>query len=352
MRVRAILFVVSSAVSLLAAESAARSLGLSKTWSSYTAEPELNLHDLVTSEPIGFTRHPLTAWKMPRGFTFRSNAEGFRDKPFTLNRDPTLVRVAFLGDSVTEGYGVEESDRFSNVVVAILNHRAARQYEAFNFGVVGQSTADEYVVLTRHALRFKPDIVVLQVDWNDFAENARKLPALQGTSVASAITTFGERPPRSHGWNGFLQGHSALYLAVAERLSTYRLKRGRVNSMLDAIHRTRAEEWTATEELLMMFSDACRTAGIQPLAAYFPMDVEVQTADEHQAQFTAARIASLAAHSGMGVIDILTPLRRRRGSDLYLDDIHLTATGHKIVAEAIATMLRQRASIPAPQQAQ
>lgn len=341
-RNRAIVFMMSCLMALVLAEVAARGLGVSKTWSSYNAEPELNLHDLVTSEPIGFTRRPLTSWKMPRGFTFRSNAEGFRDTPFSVDRDSSLVRVAFLGDSVTEGYGVEESDRFSSVVMAMLNRDATPRYEALNFGVVGQSTADEFVVLTRHALKFTPDILVLQVDWNDFAENARKLPALQGVPSASAIATFGGPPPTPHGWKGFLQTHSAFYLALAERLSAYRLRRGGANSIMDAIQSTRPEEWKATEDLLTMFSSACRTAGVQPVVAYFPMDVEVQTANEHAAQFVAGRIASLAAHADMDTIDVLTPLRRRRDLDLYFDDIHLTVAGHRIVAETIAGALRQR----------
>lgn len=341
-RARLLILAVATVVALLLAECVTRALDLSKTWTSYGAEHALNLGDLVTQEPVGFTRRPGTTWKMPRGFTFAANEEGFRDRPFSIAKPRGVVRVAFLGDSVTEGYGVEEAARFSNLAVVQLNARGGRVYESQNFGVVGQSTADEYMVLVQHALKFRPDIVVLQIGWNDFAPNLRKLPVVENR-VAAATTRAFLPPPRAAGFRfkSFFQEHSALYLAVAERMSVWRVKRGGSSAILESIQATRPEEWDATRRILVKFVAACRAAGARPMLSYFPMDVEVLASDESRAQNASQLVRQMAIAAGADAVDILGALRARPGAELYLDDVHLTPAGHRIAAGALVAAIAE-----------
>ena len=173
-----------------------------------------------------------------------------------------------------------------------------------------------------------------------FAENAQKLPVLQGRATGPPVQAFSAPPPPGGGFKSWLQRHSALYLALAERLSAFRLKRGGSNPLLARLLATSPEEWNATDRLLEMFVDQCRSAGAVPVLAYFPMDVEVLAADAHQATFVAGRLAATIDRLGAVRVDLLGALRRQREQNLYMDDVHLTRTGNEIVAAALVATIR------------
>lgn len=96
----------------------------------------------------------------------RSNSLGFWDNEFPEIKDPKKTRIVFLGDSFTWGMGVSENERFSNVLQARNNG-----LEALNFGMPGYGTDQELLVWQNLAQRYKPDIVVLTLYQNDYADN-------------------------------------------------------------------------------------------------------------------------------------------------------------------------------------
>src|SRR5437870_6304289 len=63
------------------------------------------------------------------GPSYRSNSLGFRDREVPP-KSPDRYRIAVIGDSFAWGQGVEERDRFSNLLEEFLGPR----YEVFNFG--------------------------------------------------------------------------------------------------------------------------------------------------------------------------------------------------------------------------
>jgi len=90
------------------------------------------------------------------------NSLGFRDReigPKNANR----YRIAIIGDSFTFGNGIEEPERFSN----LLQKSLGPQYEVLNFGRPGNNMPDHLKELDL-ALKFSPDFVLLQLYENDF----------------------------------------------------------------------------------------------------------------------------------------------------------------------------------------
>jgi len=77
-------------------------------------------------------------------------------------------RVFFLGDSVTWGVGVNQEDSFSGYVTTLLDKPTTKNVEIFNGGVVGYSTFQEYLYLKNYISGFDPDIVVINLCYNDF----------------------------------------------------------------------------------------------------------------------------------------------------------------------------------------
>src|SRR5207248_3815155 len=96
------------------------------------------------------------------GPPIRGNALGFREReigPHTAGR----YRIAIIGDSFTFGQGIEERERFSNVLETLLGPK----YEVLNFGTPGNDLPEHVQVLER-ALQVAPDFVLLQLYINDF----------------------------------------------------------------------------------------------------------------------------------------------------------------------------------------
>jgi len=96
------------------------------------------------------------------GPSYRSNSLGFRDREVPP-KSPDRYRIAVIGDSFAWGQGVEERDRFSNLLEEFLGPR----YEVFNFGRPGNNMPEHLEVLTQ-LLTVEPDFVLLQLYINDF----------------------------------------------------------------------------------------------------------------------------------------------------------------------------------------
>lgn len=90
------------------------------------------------------------------------NANGFRDKTYQHNLNNKTI--FFIGDSFTEGHGIENiEDRYSNIVKNKLPN-----YNVYNLGVNGLGTKKETEILTLAPI--KPSIVFWQYFFNDIDE--------------------------------------------------------------------------------------------------------------------------------------------------------------------------------------
>ncbi len=93
------------------------------------------------------------------------NAYGFPDdeREVVKNRP----RIALFGDSTTEFWEVEEDERPQRVMSRLLDGRT----EVLNFGLRGAGTDQELLLYRNLAVHFAPDVVVLTLCVNDFANN-------------------------------------------------------------------------------------------------------------------------------------------------------------------------------------
>lgn len=109
----------------------------------------------------------------------RINAQGQRDWERTVAKPADTLRIAVLGDSMTEALQVDMDKVYTTQVERALSSCPAvggRKVEVLNFGVTGYSTAQELAMWRERAMRYAPDIVVLQFAvLNDVAENSRAM---------------------------------------------------------------------------------------------------------------------------------------------------------------------------------
>ncbi len=96
----------------------------------------------------------------------RINAWGFRERDFDPIKPEGVYRIAVIGDSITYGQGVLESDRFTNLLEAHLN-TGEESYQVLNFGRRGAETIHHLQILENPVMQLDPDFVLLQWYTND-----------------------------------------------------------------------------------------------------------------------------------------------------------------------------------------
>jgi hypothetical protein len=161
-----LLVTASIAFSLLAFELALRAIG----W----AEPVWYQPDAQ----LGWRMRPgLAAWYTQDGRGFvRVNAQGMRDRDHLIDKPAGTYRIAVLGDSYAEARQVEREQAFWALLPAELaacGFQPGKRVEVLNFGISGYGTAQEYLMLESTAMRYRPDLVLLQfTNGNDVRNNS------------------------------------------------------------------------------------------------------------------------------------------------------------------------------------
>jgi len=147
---------------------------------------EIALRVVDYSEPVwyepdarlGWRMRPgLAAWYTHEGRAFvRVNGEGMRDRDHVPYKPAGVYRIAVLGDSYAEARQVEREQAFwarLPEALAACGFQRGKTLEVLNFGVSGYGTAQEYLMLESTAMRYQPDLVLLQfTNGNDVRNNS------------------------------------------------------------------------------------------------------------------------------------------------------------------------------------
>src|SRR5262245_55834476 len=111
--------------------------------------------------PDAKTRHAKSCFDV----VYSANSHGARDRERTLQSD--RQRIVVLGDSMTEGVGVESASRYTD----ILEHESG--VEHLNFGTAGTfGTTQQYLLYKTLASKFSHSAVLISmIPENDFWDN-------------------------------------------------------------------------------------------------------------------------------------------------------------------------------------
>jgi hypothetical protein len=143
----------------------------------------------------------------PDGFSFvhRLNLYGFRDDDWSRKSPLGVRRVAFIGDSFTEGAGAPEG---STIVDAFDAAGGDAVVESMNLGIQGTGLR-QYLRLMGDAVPlFHPDYVVLILMANDFGNMARPDVRLLPARPPSRTANSPLRPRLSYLLANALRGRS------------------------------------------------------------------------------------------------------------------------------------------------
>ncbi len=100
-----------------------------------------------------------------------TNSVGIRDS-HQFERKDDSYRILAIGDSITFGFGVDESETFPAALEQLLNEEfKGRKYEVINAGIPGYNINDMGALLPYLLERYRPDLIIWTLVPNDFDDS-------------------------------------------------------------------------------------------------------------------------------------------------------------------------------------
>ncbi len=327
-----------------------------------------------------------------------TNSLGMRSREVGPRAPAGTFRILLLGDSFTEGLGLELPDTVGARVEAMLNAAGCgRAFEVINAGVASYSPILEYVQLNRVGLALHPDLVVLNFDMTDVHDDLVRTPlaVLDRDGLPVAVPNNRRReaallmPPipkprflrfldpveraanRLVLFQELRQSPLGAALFGPVRLTPERMVAlglaGNAQYDIEAI--TRDEEtpetregWHLTERYIAGIHRLAREHGIPFALVVYPHAQQVaadESPDGRRRQalgpglYTSDRpfrvLAELGRRDGFPVIDLLALFRARHVPDKPMfrrNDMHHTPRGARILGEGVFAGLVERGLVP------
>ena len=263
--------------------------------------------------------------------TLRKNSYGFRERDFTLAKPHGIYRVAIIGDSITYGQGIQEQDRFSNLIEKELTHQnGKRGYEVLNFGQPGAETIDHLEILASPVLEAEPDFILLQwftndVEGHDKSERPRASRVIPVDRIASR-----------------LQGNSALFYLLNQQWITIQHKMGwfshgsYTDYMLKRFGDPNSVSSIAAKESLLSFIAMCKQRQIALGIVLFSSPYYGGSTLD----FLTDRVLQLCREENVGCLDLRsTFFPYRSGQQLFVNplDVHPSPFANRLATERIIT---------------
>lgn len=143
----------------------------------------------------------------------RLNKDGFIGRDFSYIKKEDTYRIVIAGDSLTEGFQVNEADTYSALIESKINNAGLdKKVEVLNMGVAGYGTQKELYVIEKKGLKFDPDLLIMAFFiGNDFTDNVS-----ENIDRKAKFTAFQEF---ENNIKLFLRNHSAAWRFILQQKS-------------------------------------------------------------------------------------------------------------------------------------
>jgi lysophospholipase L1-like esterase len=307
-------------------------------------------HSRYTGSVVGNLTWLGVPSRPPNSFDLRYDQHGFRN-----NQDLTRADVVAIGDSFVEGAEVAETETVSARMAAILGTPVA------NLGLGGYGPQQELAVLRRFGMPLAPRVVTWFVfggndlsdvetyEWRQqhMAEFLAPATVEARSFVRNALLALAARTTSAR----HSESPTAALHAVNFRTSAGTVERLYLDSAEEAWP---PHGWDVLTRVLSQASDLARQGDARLLVVYVPRKLRVYSGFVEAPPGAYAHVwemnnlpevlgAWCRGHA-IPYLDATIPLRAavRSGRSVYLpDDVHWSAAGHAVAAEAVSTMIRE-----------
>lgn len=310
--------------------------------------------------------------------TFQTNSRGLRDKEYALKKPDGIKRIVVVGDSFTWGFGVNDSDIYTERMESLLPDT-----EVINLGVTAYQLPQEIHYFKREGGVYDPDILIVTLCLNDFihgkvkAEDEKSSSDIgdigpsESKSQASAAQPFSLKI--KHRLKEYLFQNSAFLTFILDRVNTSR-------PIIKALTYTGLKKLTGFEDLdwnlmpalkdypdylikgweeikseLLQFKRLASDSGVRLIVVVVPSVQSIQEVSFRQTishsvfdemDFDLDKpYRMLKEFASANNIEMIIPVNTfrdvsKKGRALYLTrDMHFNADGHDLFARVIADYL-------------
>jgi lysophospholipase L1-like esterase len=254
------------------------------------------------------------------------NALGFRDREHAVEKPAGMFRIIALGDSVTEGYEIDESDMYTRKLQSLLDRHGGR-YEILNFGTSQYSTMQEVEVFKESGLMMGPDLVILGYVLNDASMDGSANDFFRRDRAPSLALEWFARNARA----ALRIRPRSDWLPGCHRFDYY-----------SRMH-CDAGKWARVSASLRELGELARRHGFRVVMVVFPlMEDGAESFAGYKWRDVHTRVIEEAARHGFASLDLLPPFARWRPADVKVapdDRVHPNKLGHEIAAYAIYRQL-------------
>lgn len=272
-----------------------------------------------------------------------SNSEGFRGtREYSVAKPSGVFRAVVLGDSVVNGYGVEDEQTFCALLEKKLS--STRPAEVLNMGIAGFCNAEELIQLQHVGLRYEPDLVILGYFVNDHFENLisdlfllKDGKLTRNPHPPDAAIRLRDRLSRVPGYT-FLCQHSYLVSFLRSRASgLFRNKAGTKHGAGDYLGFEVTEQQIAlTAALVDEIIKTCSDRGIRLVILNIPME-------RNGAWFSNLPLDHLKLRDKARIVDVAEEIFK--GHDIKEiareGNYHPKPPGHELIAEWLANYVQK-----------
>ncbi|HEX5221444.1 MAG TPA: SGNH/GDSL hydrolase family protein [Verrucomicrobiae bacterium] len=261
------------------------------------------------------------------------NSHGTRGPEFTAKKPPGTLRILSLGDSRTFGWGLSQTQTYSEALGRLLQERFGftNKVEVINAGVNAWSYPQMLVFYRDVAAAWQPDLVILAEAnlWTQFSEH----------NSEAFVRQFMSRVRLKNFLRRFALYHYVVEVKLKDFYERHRTKFIPVDPQQDPLFKEQQQD-DPDAVFRTAIASLCSLAisnGAQPVLLFLPTCDDLTTTNKSRVLRVKQEVA---ATLGIPLVDATTQLVPQSKA-LYLeaDPVHLNATGNQLVAQLLAGQL-------------
>lgn len=296
------------------------------------------------------------------------NGLGLRGNEIARKKKPGFKRILMIGGSTTFCWGVKDEETYPKMVEKMFL-KGNNAFEFVNGGCLGIHSYHHLMRLQKLYLALKPDVVTIFIGWNDFITYFLAVDDWKPNNpyIISAFKDI--RILKS-----WLYSKSSLYRVIYSLFMNWRFSRSIRKFYKQNKYKVKLEMVKASlRRNLEKMIDAFSTHNIKTVIIQFPWLLNENQIQKELAEITAYKNidverTKLMAHVPRNAYPVFDEIKKskkisvaycdrifkamplKKRSELFIDEIHLSAAGNRLLAQciykALIPVLKGQGAVP------